>query len=86
MRSTPGKSLPGGERRRSTAPRRLELIARLLDSAGHTVAYLLTVVAVAVIMIEGGRLVELATHDELVANGDRYAQLWASWEAGTRAA
>jgi ABC-type multidrug transport system fused ATPase/permease subunit len=39
-----------------------------------------------VAVIEGGRLVELATHDELVANGDRYAQLWASWEAGTRAA
>ena len=39
-----------------------------------------------VAVIEGGRLVELATHDELVAQGERYAALWASWEAGTRAA
>jgi ABC-type multidrug transport system fused ATPase/permease subunit len=39
-----------------------------------------------VAVIEGGRLVELATHDELVAQGERYAELWASWEAGTRAA
>ena len=34
-----------------------------------------------VAVIEGGRLVELATHDELVAQGERYAALWASWEA-----
>ena len=39
-----------------------------------------------VAVIEGGRLVELATHDELVAQGERYAALWASWESGTRAA
>jgi len=39
-----------------------------------------------VAVIEGGRLVELATHDELVAQGERYAALWASWEAGTQAA
>jgi ATP-binding cassette subfamily B protein len=39
-----------------------------------------------VAVIEGGLLVELATHDELVAQGERYAQLWASWEAGTWAA
>jgi ATP-binding cassette, subfamily B, bacterial len=39
-----------------------------------------------VAVIEHGRLVELATHDELVAQGERYAALWASWEAGTRAA
>ena len=39
-----------------------------------------------VAVVEGGRLVELATHDELVAQGERYAALWASWEAGVRAA
>jgi ATP-binding cassette subfamily B protein len=39
-----------------------------------------------VAVIEGGKLVELASHDELVAQGERYAALWASWEAGTRAA
>ena len=33
-------------------------------------------------MIDGGRLVEIASHDELVAQGERYAALWASWEAG----
>jgi len=37
-------------------------------------------------VIEGGRLVELASHAELVAQGERYAALWASWDAGTRAA
>jgi ATP-binding cassette, subfamily B, bacterial len=39
-----------------------------------------------VAVIDGGRLVEIASHDELVAQGERYAALWASWEAGTRAA
>jgi ATP-binding cassette, subfamily B, bacterial len=35
-----------------------------------------------VAMMEHGRLVEIASHDELVAQGDRYARLWASWQAG----
>jgi ATP-binding cassette subfamily B protein len=35
-----------------------------------------------VAVMEHGRLVEFASHDELVANGDRYARLWASWQAG----
>jgi ATP-binding cassette subfamily B protein len=39
-----------------------------------------------VAVMEHGRLVELAPHDELVQNGDRYARLWASWAAGTGAA
>jgi len=39
-----------------------------------------------VAVIEGGRLVELASHAELVAQGERYAALWASWDADTRAA
>jgi ATP-binding cassette, subfamily B, bacterial len=39
-----------------------------------------------VAVIDRGRLVEIATHDELVAEGARYAELWASWEAGQAAA
>jgi ATP-binding cassette subfamily B protein len=35
-----------------------------------------------VAVMERGRLVEVASHDELVAQGDRYARLWASWQAG----
>jgi ATP-binding cassette subfamily B protein len=35
-----------------------------------------------VALLEHGRLVELASHDELVAQGARYAALWASWQAG----
>jgi ATP-binding cassette, subfamily B, bacterial len=35
-----------------------------------------------VAVMEHGKLIEIAAHDELVANGDRYARLWASWQAG----
>jgi ATP-binding cassette subfamily B protein len=35
-----------------------------------------------VALMESSRLVEVASHDELVAHGDRYARLWASWQAG----
>ncbi|HVU78349.1 MAG TPA: ABC transporter ATP-binding protein [Gaiellaceae bacterium] len=35
-----------------------------------------------VAVMENGRLVEIAAHDELVEQGDRYARLWASWQAG----
>ena len=35
-----------------------------------------------VALLEHGRLVELASHDELVEHGARYAELWASWQAG----
>jgi ATP-binding cassette, subfamily B, bacterial len=35
-----------------------------------------------VVVIEHGRAVEVASHDELVEQGDRYARLWASWQAG----
>jgi ATP-binding cassette, subfamily B, bacterial len=38
-----------------------------------------------VAMMEHGRLVEVASHDELVMQGDRYAKLWASWQAGLAA-
>jgi ATP-binding cassette subfamily B protein len=35
-----------------------------------------------VALMEHGHLIEIASHDELVAQGDRYARLWASWQAG----
>ena len=35
-----------------------------------------------VAVMEQGRLAEVASHDELVAQGERYARLWASWQAG----
>jgi ATP-binding cassette subfamily B protein len=35
-----------------------------------------------VALMEAGHLVEIASHDDLVAQGDRYARLWASWQAG----
>jgi ATP-binding cassette, subfamily B, bacterial len=38
-----------------------------------------------VAVMEHGRLVEVASHDELVQQGERYARLWASWQAGLAA-
>ena len=38
-----------------------------------------------VAVMEHGRLVEIAPHGELVAQGERYARLWASWQAGLAA-
>jgi ATP-binding cassette subfamily B protein len=38
-----------------------------------------------VAVMEQGRVVEVASHDELVEQGDRYARLWASWQAGLTA-
>jgi ATP-binding cassette subfamily B protein len=35
-----------------------------------------------VAVMEHGRVVEVASHEELVEQGDRYARLWASWQAG----
>src|SRR5205807_260295 len=38
-----------------------------------------------VVVMEQGRVVEVASHEELVEQGDRYARLWASWQAGLAA-
>ena len=38
-----------------------------------------------VVVMDAGRVVEVASHDELVAQGARYARLWASWQAGVAA-
>ena len=33
-------------------------------------------------VVADGRLLELGTHDELIAQGDRYAALFATWSGG----
>ena len=38
-----------------------------------------------VVVMDKGRVVEAASHEELVAQGERYARLWASWQAGVAA-
>ena len=35
-----------------------------------------------VALMEHGRLVEIASHADLVAQGERYARLWSSWQEG----
>ncbi|TML51546.1 MAG: ABC transporter ATP-binding protein, partial [Actinobacteria bacterium] len=39
-----------------------------------------------VVVMDAGRVVEVASHDELVEQGERYASLWASWQAGVATA
>jgi ATP-binding cassette subfamily B protein len=39
-----------------------------------------------VAVLEHGRLVEVASHAELVEQGERYARLWESWQAGVAVA
>jgi ATP-binding cassette subfamily B protein len=39
-----------------------------------------------VVVMDAGRVVEVASHDELVEQGERYARLWASWQAGVAGA
>jgi ATP-binding cassette subfamily B protein len=34
-----------------------------------------------ILVVDGGRIVERGTHDELVARGGRYAELYREWEA-----
>ena len=38
-----------------------------------------------VVVMDHGRVVEVASHDDLVEQGERYARLWASWQAGIAA-
>jgi ATP-binding cassette subfamily B protein len=38
-----------------------------------------------VAVVEHGRITEIATHEALVEQGERYAELWASWQAGVAA-
>jgi ABC-type multidrug transport system fused ATPase/permease subunit len=38
-----------------------------------------------VVVMDRGRVVEVAAHADLVQQGERYARLWASWQAGLAA-
>lgn len=66
-----------------------EMVERALDrlTEGRSVlviAHRLSTAARAdrVAVVDDGRLLELGTHDELLARGGRYAQLYAAWDHG----
>lgn len=59
--------------RRLTEGRTALTVAHRLDQARQ---------ADEILVMEDGRIVERGTHDELVASGGRYAELWAVWSQG----
>jgi putative ABC transport system ATP-binding protein len=60
---------------RLSAGRTTITVAHRLSTAEH---------ADSVLVFDGGRIVERGTHDELLALGGRYAELYASWLGNTR--
>ena len=39
-----------------------------------------------IVVVDDGRIVEVGTHDELVARGGRYAEMYATWVSQASAA
>ena len=71
--------------------------ARHLERSLAAVLHGRTVIAIAhrlhtahdadkVAVVEGGRVAEFGSHDELMASGGAYAALWTSWREGSTAA
>ena len=63
------------------------LIDRLLtDRTGIVIAHRLSQAAACdrIVVMDGGRVIETGTHDELRTADGRYARLWAAWQAGQR--
>ena len=56
-----------------TAGRTAILVAHRLDQAAQ---------ADRVVVMDGGKVIEQGAHDELVAAGGRYTELWQAWSAG----
>jgi len=67
----------------SAGARSLELAALAVsaDRTSVTIAHRLTqaVTADEIVVMDAGRVVERGSHDQLVAAGGRYAELWAAW-------